>query len=440
MAAHPRRDHLRGRHALALADDPDVLVDVVGERDGAPQRDPLRRVAADDGILHVEVEVAHRRQHLPLQLHAGVGVLRQQPVAGIEHLRHQVDRDREVVEVVLRKSEQPRARFVDDAHLDPANERQLPPDELCRPLPVGGIGRRRIAQFAKARIGVEHDLLPAPPLAEPIGAGADRIGHRPARRVAVGLDHLARDGAGCRGRQVGDEFVVGKRELEAQRVAIDRLQPGDRRVVVEAPGLARPGDDRVGADEAAVDHLQRIRPHPRIEDALDRVDVIGGDEFAPLTLERRVVGEVDSRPDADRPPPAVGGDLGQRLRRVGHQLVRAGQVVVGVERVEDRPVDVVGERIAGGLRVEPGLGDGERHAQHLAGVGLRPRRGPGSRQPRGGQREGRGDEPPPCRPPAARPAPPRVTAASRCRRRALPARCSGRSAPRRCRCGRPGTW
>ena len=33
-----------------------------------------------------------------------------------------------------------------------------------------------------------------------------------------------------------------------------------------------------------------------------------------------------------------------------------------------------------------------------------------------------------------------LTAASRCRRRARPARCWARSARRRCPCGRPGTW
>ena len=93
-------------------------------------------------------------------------------------------------------------------------------------------------------------------------------------------------------RQVRQQLVVGEHELEPQRVAVDRLQALDRRIVVEVPGCLRFLDHRIGAGEASVDHLQRVRAHLRIEDALDRVDVVGGDELALLALEHRIVGEI----------------------------------------------------------------------------------------------------------------------------------------------------
>jgi hypothetical protein len=60
VAGDVRRNRLCGRHGLARAEDADLLVDVVGHADRAPQRDLLRRVAADHRILHVEIRIRDR--------------------------------------------------------------------------------------------------------------------------------------------------------------------------------------------------------------------------------------------------------------------------------------------------------------------------------------------------------------------------------------------
>ncbi len=201
------------------------------------------------------------------------------------------------------------------------------------------------------------------------GPGADRIGHRPAARVAVRLDDFARDGGELRRREPRQEGVVGLDELELQRVAVERAQALDLRVVVElarALGLR----ERLVETREPVAHEEDVgRAHLRIDEPLHRVHEVVRGELALLSLEHRVVGEVDALLDADRPREAVGGDLGQRLRCARNDLVRPREVVVLVERVEDRRVDRVGVQVLRGLRIEAGLGDDDRRTQHLVGIG-----------------------------------------------------------------------
>ena len=155
---------------------------------------------------------------------------------------------------------------------------------------------------AKARIRFEHDLLAATPLLQPVGTGADRVRHRPRARIAVRIDHLARNRRRGRRREVRQKTVRRVRELELQSCS-DRppSQSLDGRVVVEPARLLRLRDERVGADENLVEHLQIRRMDLGIEDPLPGIDVIGGDELALLSLERGVVGEIDARLQLDRP-------------------------------------------------------------------------------------------------------------------------------------------
>ena len=94
--------------------------------------------------------------------------------------------------------------------------------------------RRRIARIAPERIRLEHDLLRAPPLGEPVRPGADRVLGDAVRRVLVLVDDLARDGREGDRREPVAEAVVRLGEAHADRVAVERHQPLDRRVVVEA--------------------------------------------------------------------------------------------------------------------------------------------------------------------------------------------------------------
>ena len=374
VAGDVRRHRLRGRHGLARAQDADLLVDVVGHADRAPQRDLVRRVAADDRILHVEIRIGDRRLDAARERDALLDEARLQPVARIEHVRHEIGRHRHVVEIALLEGEQPRIRFLDDADLDATGQRQLPAAKL-RERAIVGMAALGIALVAKRRIRLEHDPLAAAPVLEPVGSGPDRIRHHPAGAVRVGFDDLARDGRGRDGRQVRQELVVGEVELAAASCS-GRWPAGPRSArrsrTCRSPWPSRrsPPRRRSGRRELCSE-FERILG---IEHALHRVHVVGGRELPALSLEHRVVGEIDARPDADRPRPAVGRDLRHARRRVRHELVRPREVVVPVERIEDRAIDAVRILVAGRLRVEARLRRRERDAQHLVRVGLRRRR------------------------------------------------------------------
>ena len=121
--------------------------------------------------------------------------------------------------------------------------------------------------------------------------------------------------------------IVGGRELELQREAVQRPQPFRRRVVVETrAGLARRLHRRAHPDDEIGDDRIAAAPEVRVEVALDRVHVVLRGELARLAAERGVVGEEDARLDADGPRPAVGGDLRLRLRGARHRHGRAVEV------------------------------------------------------------------------------------------------------------------
>ncbi len=321
---------------------------------------------------------------------------RLQLVARVEHVRHEVGRHRHVVEIALLEREEARIRLLDDADLDAAHQRQLPAAKL-RERTVVGKAAFGIELVAKRRIRLQHDPLSAPPLLEAERPGAHGIRHHPARAVRVRFDHLARDRGGSDGREIGQELVVGEIELELQRVAVDRLQALHRRVVVELARFLRFRDDGLGADEAPVEALQRVRAHPRIEHALHPVHVVGGGQLAPLALEHRVVGEPDAGPDAYRPRLAVGRDVGHARRGVRDELVRSREVVVLVERVEDRATDAVRILVARRLRIESGLG--RRGTTRAAPCPRHPVPPPARRRRRGRARRARRR---PRRPPSSR--------------------------------------
>ncbi len=386
MTGDRGRDNLRGREGLALPDHADLLVDVVAERERTAQRDLLGRVAADDRVLHVEVRVGDRRLHAPRERDALLREARLELRRRVEDVPDEVVRDRRVVDRPLLEREHPRRAFLDDADLDAAGQREPPALVLRDDRAVRGVAAVGEALVAEARVRLEHDPLAAAPLLEAVGPGADRVRHHPARAVGVSLDDLAGDGRRRRRREVGEELGVGKVEADADRVAVDRLKARDRLVVVELAALLRRCDEVLHADEATVEHLHRVRAHPRVHHPLPRVDVVLGRQLALLPLERRVVGEIDARLDADRPGLPAVGDLGQRDRGVRDELVRPRQVVVLVGRVEDHAVDRVAVDVARRGGVEAGLRGREHRADHLVGIRLCVRDGP-DRERRGEDQE-----------------------------------------------------
>ena len=414
-----------GRDGLSLPQHLDFLVGVERHADRPAQRHLVLGVAAHDRVFHVEERVADGGLDAARQRDAGFREARLQRVVRLQDVRDEVRRDLDVVEVALFEGQQPRVGFLDDADVHLAHHRQLPSLQSGDDRAVGGVGAVGIAHFAEAGIRLEYDLLAAPPFLEPVRPGADRVLHRPAAAVAVRLDDVARHRRGLDRRQVGQQIVGGLRQAYLDRVPVERDQSGHRRVVVELAGFLRLDHQGIRTFEQAVECLQLRRAHLRVEHALPRIDVVGSRQLALASLERRVVVEIDAGLDAYRPLQAVGRILGQRDGRVGHDPVRTRQDVVGVERIEDRALDVGGIDVVRCLRVEAGLGDGKRDAQHLGGVGLR---GCGQRDQRRTAAS------------ATTATATRITALFRCRRPSIRACRWARSAPARCPCGRPGTW
>ena len=148
---------------------------------------------------------------------------------------------------------------------------------------------------------------------------------------------------GGREEHVGEpvlERVVRFLETQAQRIAIERLQAFDLLVIVEAIRLARALERLVEPDQPMIEKIEPVRTYLGVEDALDREDIVFGGELPLLPLERRIFGEVDPGTDLDREGAPAVGDLRQAGRGVGNEPHRTREVIVRVERIEDRVADV----------------------------------------------------------------------------------------------------
>lgn len=69
----------------------------------------------------------------------------------------------------------------------------------------------------------------------------------------VGFDDLASDRRRVRNRKHVEKTQIGLLQPDAKRVAIDDLEAGDGRIVVEFARFQRRFADGVGADHLAVD-------------------------------------------------------------------------------------------------------------------------------------------------------------------------------------------
>ena len=212
------------------------------------------------------------------------------------------------------------------------------------------------------------------------------------------LDDLARHRQHA-DQDVGDERVVDRVETQHQRVPVERVHAFDGGVVVDfGPGLAGRVDHRAHPDDEVGEQRFAAAAQVGVEVALDRVDVVGGDELPRPAAEGRVVGEQDPRLQPDGPRLAVRGDLGRAGRGVGDRLRRAAEVVPLVHRLEDRRADDVRVGVLPLLRVE-GVDVAGGEPQHLRRVG--------GRRGKADHDEQRDDRPA-CRgvPPSVHPAPP----------------------------------
>ena len=217
----------------------------------------------------------------------------------------------DVVVLAVEEGEPARLRLVHDVDLDAPHDRQ----PLALEARVDGAARLVGAGvavedlLAVAGVGLEHQARAAHPLRDAVGAGAHgMVGDV----LAVALDHLAGQRRGGGHREHVGEGVVGVREPDADRVAVERLQALDGAVVVEAPGLLRRLHGRVRPADLALDEEEPLAPQLRVEEALDGIDVVVRRELARLAAERGIGREEDAGPDLQREGGAVVGHLGQR--------------------------------------------------------------------------------------------------------------------------------
>jgi hypothetical protein len=284
--------------------DADLARHVHGQADGAAQRHLFGRQAADHRVLEIEEQQEDVGAQRAVQAHAALGEVGRQPAAGRGDLReglgHALD------EVLLAAQEAQPARLVlgEDADLDAVQHGDAPALEARgqgQALGVVGGGLGVVEAFTVAGVSLQHDEAAAPPLPEHEGAGADRV-----RRevLAIGLDDLARH----RAEQVGQRDLLQEMrqrllQLDAQGVTVQHLQAAQRRVVVEGPlaglgALAR----RLQSDDLPALHRAPGRAGVlRVGETLPGVGEVGRGELAFLTLEGRVVLEVNAGLDARRP-------------------------------------------------------------------------------------------------------------------------------------------
>ena len=93
-------------------------------------------------------------------------------------------------------------------------------------------------------------------------------------------------------RQHVSQVVVGLLEPDAQRMAVNRFEAGNLLVVVEPGALLRRVGEFVQADDLALDQPRPRRAQAGVDQPLERVDEIFGDELAMVfadILEPRVV-------------------------------------------------------------------------------------------------------------------------------------------------------
>ena len=135
--------------------------------DRAAQRDLVRRVAADDRILHVEVRVRQRRLRdarcsvTPCVAYSGLSRF-----AASSTCRDEIGRHVDVIELAAVECEQLRIRFLDDRDLDAADDAAAAcpsSSRRARGRPARRFGKALVAVI---RIRLEHDLLAAPPRLE----------------------------------------------------------------------------------------------------------------------------------------------------------------------------------------------------------------------------------------------------------------------------------
>ena len=234
----------------------------------------------------------------------------------------------------------------------------------------------------RRRLGVshQHDLVAVLPFADSERAAADRV---VADLAGIGLDRFARDHAACRSRKVKQEIVVRRRQLDAQGVAVDRLQAVDDAVVTEVVV------ERFVARDLAFEQAQPRRLDHRVVQPLEAIDVIRGRHFAPCSLEGRIGRKKNAGANFEGIGQAAIPDFRHAVNRVFAQLHGPGQVNVAQQRVEQVLEQAERGDVGSDRRIEPGFARRQEHVQHFTAGGGRSsgRNGLGRTEPERGEQE-----------------------------------------------------
>ena len=299
---------------------------------------------ADHRILHVEIRPPGIRPQQRAMLNPLRSELGLQLAAGKRLIDEFGGNPLQEVELAVGEREPRRLSLLDHRYFDAFRNRQLSALERRRDFPGVGGNRagRSVRGLAVARVRDEHDLRAPLVLAEHVRSRADRMR---ADVNAICGDDFACDGRGVRHREHVQETQVRLRQADAQRMAIEDFEAGNRRVVVELAGLRRALAHGVRADDLALDEPQPRTLHRGVEEAPDRIFLIGGDQLSRLAAERGVGREENSLPEPERVRRAAVAHLGHRLERSRDELHGTREIVVGQHRVEDVVDDAVGRGV-----------------------------------------------------------------------------------------------
>src|SRR5436190_5985664 len=198
---------------------------------------------------------------------------------------------------------------------------------------IGALGK---AQCSVVRIGFEHNTRTLLPFFEPVRSRT----HRSRSDVALRrIDNVAGN------RERGDKITLNERivrlvQPKSQRVAIEGAQSFDCRVIIELHSRLTSGidygsrtHDRIGDQRIAAEAERRI------QESLERIDIVVRNQFSRLAAKRRVISKKNSGLYPDSPRLAGIGDVRKRDGRVREQLRGAGEIIPFVEALEDGPLD-----------------------------------------------------------------------------------------------------
>ena len=197
MPCNDRRNHLLGLHSLTFSNHSNFFVYIKTHDDGAPECYFFRRIATNDGVLHVEELIANIGLNTSVHVDTLGHPSLEQIIFGRECFFNERRRHGNCINFFAAERQPHRLWFFNDAHLDAANLRHFSALHLAGDAQFDRFVRRRLKIPYKAwkfRIGFEDNFGAPNPFVKHVRPCSNRVGHDAFK--AILFNHLARHSAG----------------------------------------------------------------------------------------------------------------------------------------------------------------------------------------------------------------------------------------------------